>query len=78
MSSEAEFVIELWESVRDCIKNSEKEQVATNIIQAVLNYGIEYADIASIEDEDELLGTILKNLVDIDEEEEMEGIDDYY
>jgi hypothetical protein len=36
MSSEAEFVIELWESVRDCIKNSEKEQVATNIIQAVL------------------------------------------
>ncbi len=77
MTSEAEFVIELWESVRDFIPNSKREEAATGIVQAVLNYGIEYADIASIEDEDELLGEVLRNIVDPEEEIEIDELDDY-
>lgn len=69
MSSEAEFVIELWENVKDFIPNSKREEAATVIIQAVLNYGIEYSDIAAIEDEDELLGEVLRALVDPEEDD---------
>lgn len=78
MTSEAEFIIELWESIKDCVPNSKREDVATGIIQAALNYGIEYADIASIEDEDELLGEVLKNIVDPEVEEIVfDEVDDY-
>jgi hypothetical protein len=72
MSSEAEFVIELWESVRDHVKHSSREEVATGILQAVLNYGIEYADIANIEDDEQFLGDILKSLCEDEIQEEHE------
>jgi hypothetical protein len=69
MTAEAEFIIELWESLRDCVPNSKREEIANVLLTSCINYGFSYADICSIEDEDELLGNVLKNLVDFDEEE---------
>lgn len=70
MSSEAEMVIEIWENIKESVKNSDKKDVATSIIQAMLNYGFEYKELAHIEDEDEMLGEILRHLCDIEPEED--------
>lgn len=66
MSSEAEMVIEIWDNIKENIKSSDRKDVATCIIQAMLNYGFDYAELATIEDEDEMLGEILRHLCDIE------------
>lgn len=72
MTNEVELILEIWESVRDFVPNSKHEAVATDILKSFLNYGIEYSDLATLEDEDTLLGQVLSELVDPEEEVEEE------
>lgn len=52
MSSEAELIIRVWETVRDSVSHSKRGEIAKDLLYAFCEFGFEAADIASITDED--------------------------
>lgn len=52
MSSEAELVIRLWETVRDSVSHNKRTELATDILYAFAEFGFEASDLASVADED--------------------------
>lgn len=47
-----QFILDVWESVRDNIPASKRHDAANGIITAALEYGFESAELAPIVDED--------------------------
>lgn len=52
MSSEAELVLTIWESVREQLPQSKRMDFATDLLYALAEFGFEASDLVSIVDED--------------------------
>jgi hypothetical protein len=50
--NDAQLVIDIWDTVRDNVTASKRTEVAIGIMRAVLEYGMEANEIASVADED--------------------------
>lgn len=56
MSSEAELVVSVWETVRDILPHNKRTEVAKDILFAFAEFGFEAVELVSIADEDPDLG----------------------
>jgi hypothetical protein len=52
LSSEAELVVSIWDTVRDILPHNKRAEVAKDLLFAFADFGFESADLVSIADED--------------------------
>ena len=74
MNSETQFIIDVWDVIRDNVPVTKRIDAARGIMKAALEYGFEQKDISGIVDEDADLEEAFYEIyeVDLDEEEEIE------
>jgi hypothetical protein len=78
MSSEAELVISIWESMRDHIPHQKRTDLAKDLISAFAEYGFDSVELASIVDEDPDLTLAYEEVfaAEEDEDEDEESFDE--
>lgn len=70
MKSESNFIIEVWESVKEHIPAAQRGDVAFSILKAAEEYGFDSADLHDILDEDKNLTQAFRDVFGDGEEEE--------
>jgi 3-polyprenyl-4-hydroxybenzoate decarboxylase len=78
MSSEAELVINIWEAMRDHLPVAKRPELAKDLLYAVIGYGFDSVELASIVDEDIDLTNAYEEVfaADEDEDEDDESFDE--
>jgi len=67
MSGDAELVVNVWEAVRDSLPHNKRADVARDLLAAFADFGFEAAELASIADEDPVLGEAFDDIFPPDE-----------
>lgn len=81
MGSESELILSLWETFRDIIPASKREEAASKMLRIIGDWGIDLEDMADeLHGEDTYLDRAFENYVDVDGQDEDDsyfGDDDY-
>ena len=73
MGSEAELVMSIWETFRDAVAASKREDKATTLLKIFEDWGVSVEDIAGeLSGVDAHLDKAIKHFVDLDEDDEDE------
>jgi len=74
MGSESELVLGLWETFRDVIPASKREDAATKLLKVLGDWGIDLEDMANeLNGEDTYLDRAFEHYVESDENNDDEG-----
>lgn len=78
MSSEAELVISVWETVRDHLPASKRGDLAIDLLSAFSDFGFTASELAAIVDEDPDLTDAYEDVFDSVEKDEDDEYEEEY
>lgn len=72
MKRESALVIEIWELVRDLTPPAKRGEIATGLLRAFEEYGLDRRDLQDVVDEDAYMSRAFREVFDEEEVEEIE------
>jgi hypothetical protein len=74
MSSEAELIVNIWETIRENLNNSKRAEIARELLYHFAEYGFEASDVESICDGDTDLEEAYKEVFESEDDDEDDDI----